>query len=321
MADVNLEGYFTKGGSEFFKFDDVKVTKGNKLVTLNIDAYAVSEGLLKIKGIIKDNKNNVEIIPDILMKKTVTPPIVNGDITIKNAVINNEIDQGSDILDIISYLREVIGYGQIDSIFDYTNILEYGKNVDVAVKLQNLKLGNTELIDLNIPYIYQNGFYAIGAFEQEGQEKPTILPKVIFLSTSEKKTAFIMLPGGMNVKVLSSVFKNLDMKTLPLKKHECGLGVYSKNDDGYKIENAHFQFDSGQAKTSGQTLKSGQGYADIELSFSKDKKEIEALSLDGFAYDFVQEQLRILSPNPTACDSLITRMSEKNETDKSAKEE
>ncbi|MGH1456696.1 MAG: hypothetical protein ACRBDI_07935 [Alphaproteobacteria bacterium] len=320
IDDIHFEGDFVKGGKEFFKFNNVKITQGDQSIDLNIDAYAVSDGLLKIKGNIKDGNSELEITSDLLLNKSQLPHRVTGDIILHNVGISHKVETKSSMIDITNNLREILGYDQIDSVFGYASILETGRDVNIVLKFDNAKLDENKTISFETPYIHQNGFHKLGAFTDTVNQNP-LLPPVAFVFTPDGKGAFVVLEGAVDHDFASSVFKDTPdiLKNASALKNECGIGIFIQSDGINTIETLQLHFNDGEIAIKNQTLAMGKGYQDLNFEYTANKGAFKTLELQKPSYDFIQPYLHGASPNPTKCDEAITLINSADDTQKDNK--
>ncbi len=316
IADIKIEGDFIKGGKEFFKFNNVKITQDEKTVRLNLDVYAVSGGLLKIKGDIKEESSTLEITSDLLLNKSQTPHRVTGALTIHNAELGYSNNGQSDLVNITNNLRDLLGYDELGSALSLATVLETGRDVNITLRFDQAKLGNNKAVSFEMPYIHQNGFHKLGALT-DNANKTALLPPVAFIFTPEGKGAFVVMEGDIDNEFAAAIFNKLPghfaQQTTP-SKAECGIGVFLVSEQGNTLERFDLHLENGAISSDNQILSEGKTYQDIELKYAENKNEISKLNLDKPSFDFVHKHLKILSPNPTKCEDLLIQIDSVKET-------
>ncbi len=313
IADVNFKGDFSKGGNEYFKFDDVVISNGDRLITVNLSAYTVSDGLLKVRGLVKDNHVGTEYHLDLLMDRSKRPYDVTGDITIENAVFEKSQNSQSDIPEVIARLQDVLGYGKGVTLFNFISIFEVGKNLNINVKFNDASLGDKKS-SFEMPYVQIDGQRRVGPVRSE-EGSLTLFPAVIFADKSDKEKAFIVMEGNADKEFASIVFPNISTYASIEDSIfiECGLGAYQVGSDAVIISDVEISTKAFVLKAGEQNLDGYNGYRDIAMSRSSKLSKDNVLNLLDKSYEFVSGQLREASPNPTKCDGMIKAASKTEE--------
>ncbi len=313
IADMEIQGNFSKSGKEYFKFDDVIVTHGNRSASVSISFYSVSDGLLKIRGEIKDISSGTEIIPELLMNRKARPYQLSGDIIMKNFEIGSAAEKHSDVTAIISRLREVLGYDQANTPFDYMDIIEVDKDFDTTLKFVDASVKDQKL-NFEMPYIQKNGQRRLGPVRAENATE-TLFPALIFVDVSEDTNAFMTMNGDVDTKFAEAVFASIPsyFQEQPKISVDCGVGVYTTQEDKITVTKAQILLADGMLSVHEQKLEDDNNYYDIVFGYAKKQVEVDVLSLPDMPYKFAKSQLLEASPNPTKCDDLISSVSDTKE--------
>ena len=296
-----------------FKFDDVVISNGDRSITVNLSAYTVSDGLLKVRGFVKDSRVGTEYNLDLLMDRSKRPYDVTGDVTIENAVFEKSQNKQSDIPEVIARLQDVLGYGKGVTLFNFISILEVGKDLNINVKFNDASLGDKNS-SFEMPYVQIDGQRRVGPVRSEDGSL-TLFPAVIFADKSDKKKAFIVMEGNADKEFTSVVFPNINANasTEDSVFIECGLGTYQVGSDAVIILDVEISTRGFVLKAGEQNLDSYNGYRDIAMSRSGKLSKDNVLNLSDKSYEFVSGQLRAASPNPTKCNGKIKSASKTEE--------
>lgn len=307
IADILIRGKYAKNGGEYFTLDDVNISQGKKSARIDLSVYTVANRLLKIRGTLQDGTNNAQIMPELMLNRAVSPHQLEGTVQFTNYTL----EQNSDLGEMISSIRQKLGFNTASDIFGYLGVLDYNNNVNVTLNFEKLVIGETGY-DLDIPYVQMNNHRAFGPItkrlkEEVGDKKENmLLPPFMVIKNKPSQTVFVIQEGKVDTGFASKIFSGFPVSVSSRESlsTQCGVGVISDSQDGaLQLETMVIGMQDDAIITMPQQQIDAQNtLRSLRMNYERAARSLPDVALTKDAQVFVKKQLHKTSPNPTTCD-------------------
>lgn len=309
IADVHFESSIIRGEGNYLKFENFIFAMDNKKISGDLTVSAISERLLKIKGVVKAQDDRNILFPDLVVDFEQRGKMAfSGAVSSEKMAVADWIGDES-VFAIFTRLRQIVGQGAIPRQKDGTLALLGANNLNIDFDLQNVDVDGQVRDKLSLKVVQDDGRIKIGPVKDQSE---MVMPVIMAVYDQDQNALISILQDGrMDVSFLKLWLDNLSGSIL--KKDaidvECGIMVFSEKRDHVEIGSFGIQTPD---KTIGVKEKKIPYKTDFsDLNFTEDNKRdaLLTVSLSQESYNFVQGSLQ-KSKEGSPCSSYVLRAAE-----------
>ncbi|PCJ99384.1 MAG: hypothetical protein COA45_04920 [Zetaproteobacteria bacterium] len=305
IADIHFEGVFINHKSGYYKFENFKISSGDKIIQGSLTLSAPGKKLLKLKGRIETSGGHSVIVPDVVFDYAQSPVKISGNIFSDSLSYSDVIGRNS-ALSILTRLRDITGYGAISE--DRASFV--GRyNLDVNFDLKSVRIEDTLINNVTFPVIQTNIGLKLGPVKSDLD----IMPSLMFvIQKSTGNIIAVLQDGAFNVPIFKELLKHVPDQLVDRLDIECGLASFAHDDETLLIQNLNINTAQGEIRVRDTKIGKDMNISDLEFYVADKKSKLKVVELEKDAYDFIQSSLQnsaVVSP----CASYISKRIESDE--------
>ncbi len=312
IADIHFSGVFSRRGASYYKFRDFKLEYADKKVSGDLVLSSLGQNLLKVKSNIKIQNDGTNFQTDLIIKFM---PDRSADISgevISDKLLFDDFIGDNSIFTILSRLREIAGYSEVDSEEPKTIVdVLFGKNIiDIEFDLDNVDVGGHVKDSLEFNITKDQSKIKIGSFLSQGN---MVMPAVMLLHNQEdSKVIFVVQNGSLDIGFVKLWLDNLPKNILSkdIIDIECGIAEFLEVDNGLEVGSFVIDANSYKIGVKDKNINELDDFSNLHfIDISKENK-INNIELPKGLYDFVQSSFN-QSKDGSPCSGYIAMVNNK----------